>query len=145
LPWRWPLLDDKEGSSLKGRRWMLKRTQADATFALKCALLFLAFSVFGLGLNAKLSLYKAQQSPETVAAAKLTTEKRTAQSALVLKVVREPLASSGTWTFIALTAFHHILTSPAFRLDQVEMSLCSPCRGDSQSSSLLNRPPPTLS
>ena len=32
---------------------MLKRTQADATFALKCALLFLAFSVFGLGLNAE--------------------------------------------------------------------------------------------
>lgn len=124
---------------------MLKRTQADATFALQCALLFLAFSVFGLGLNAKLSLYKARQSPETVAAAKLTTEKRTAQSSLVIKVVKDPLASPETWKFIALTAFHDILSSPAFRLGQVETSLCSPCRWDSHRSSLMNLPPPALS
>jgi hypothetical protein len=124
---------------------MPKRPQTAAPLALKCALLFLAVSVFAFGLNAKLSLYQKHQSPDTVAAAKLSTEKRAAQSTIVLKVVKEPLASDETLRLMAFAVFHNVISSPTFRLHQVEVSLCSPCRCDSRSSSLMNRPPPTLS
>jgi hypothetical protein len=124
---------------------MPKRPQTAAPFALKCALLFLAVSVFAFGLNAKLSLYRKHQSTGTVAAAKLSTEKRSAQSTVVLKVVKEPLASAETLRLMAFAVFHNVISSPAFRLHQVEVSLCSPCRCDSRSSLLMNRPPPTLS
>jgi hypothetical protein len=123
---------------------MPKRPQTAAPFALKCALLFLAFSVFGFGLNAKLSLYKKHQSPDTVAAAKLSTEKRSAQSTVLVKVLKEPLASAKILRLMAFSVFHNAISSPAFRLHQVEVSLCKPCRCDSRSSSLMNRPPPAL-
>jgi hypothetical protein len=124
---------------------MPKRPQTAAPFALKCALLFLAFSVFGFGLNAKLSQYRANQSPDTVAAAKLSAEKRTAQSTVVTKVVKEPREEASRFRLFAFTVFQNVISSPAFKLHQVEVSLCNPCRCDSRSPSLMNLPPPALS
>jgi hypothetical protein len=121
------------------------RPKTAVPLALKCALFFLAVSVFAFGLNAKLSLYRTHQSPDTVAAAKLTTEKRTAQSTIVLKVVREPLASFEILRLMAFAVFPDAISSPVSGLHQAKVSLCSPCRCDSLSSSLVNRPPPMLS
>jgi len=145
LPWKRPLIDHEVSEFVKGEM-VHKRPQTIPPFALKCGLLFLAFSVFSFGLSARLSLYRVHQSPGTVAAAKLSADKRTAaQSSVVLKVVKEPLAFAETLRLVAIAASHDVVSSPAFMFHQVEVSLCSPCRFDSRSSSLMNRPPPTLS
>src|SRR5208283_557062 len=72
------------------RRVKSKRPKIAVTYAFKCALLFLACAVFTWGLQAKLSLYKPQQSPSTVTVAKLLTERRSAQTMALLEKALEP-------------------------------------------------------
>src|ERR1700728_4317422 len=61
-------------------RTMLKRHNSVIPLALKCALFFLAFSVFNFGLQAKLSLYHPDPSgaPPISSMAKLSTERHSA-------------------------------------------------------------------
>ena len=120
---------------------MVKRPRIAARFAFKFALLLLAISVFGWGLQAKLSLYKAPESPSTVIVAKLLTERRSAQTMATLeKAVHRNI---GWNTVLLLLAFQAILI-PSLRFHQVEVGLCESCRWDLQSY-LIQRPPPTFS
>lgn len=122
---------------------MVKRSRS-APFALKCALLFLAFAVFTWGLQAKLSLYKTAQSPSAASVAKLSTEKHSAQTMASLERVSE---LTGAWekvSLLSLTASLHAISIPSIRFHQVELSLCRPCRCDLQGPDLMRRPPPAL-
>jgi hypothetical protein len=133
-----------EVPALEGRRRMIKRSRRAVPSALQFALLFLAFAVFNWGLQARLSLINAHPSPSKISSTKLSTGKRSPKSTVSLKVVKEPIGTPSVLRLIAFTTFHDVLSSPAFKLHQVEVSLCGPCRFDSRSSSLMNRPPPTL-
>jgi hypothetical protein len=113
--------------------------------ATKCALLFLAFSVFAWGLHAKLSLYQAAQNPSTATVAKLSTEKRSAQTMASLEKAVKPDSTWETVKLISLAVSLQMIAIPSFRFHQVEVSLCRSCRCDLQGPDIMHRPPPTLS
>jgi len=124
---------------------MFKQPRSVAPFALKCALLFLAFAVFGWGLHAKLSLYKAPQSPSTATVAKLSTEKHSAQTLASLEKHHSMHGVSRILKLVSLAASIRVSWSSSFRFHQVEVSLCKPCRCDLQGPDFMRHPPPALS
>ena len=66
---------------------MLNKRNSSVSFALECALLFLAIFVFSWGLHAKLSLYHADQGTCSVtnSMAKLSAETRTIRSTVSIE------------------------------------------------------------
>ena len=122
---------------------MLKRPQI-ATYAFKCALLFLASAVFTWGLHAKLSLYKPPQSPSTFTVAKLLTERRSAQTMAVLENALQPDTAWETLNLIPRLVLAQAILILAFEFYEVEMNLCSSRRSDLQDPHLTERPPPAF-
>jgi hypothetical protein len=130
--------------SWERRRQMLKRPQIAATYAFKCALLFLASAVFIWGLQAKLSLYKPPQSPSTVIVAKLLTERRSAQTMAFLEKALKPDTVWETLNLIPLLVLAQATLILAFEFYQVEMNLCRFRRWDFYDPHLTQRPPPAF-
>lgn len=112
--------------------------------AVKCGLLLLAFAVFGFGLQAKMSLSKANGSSPN-GTVKLSTEERSGQSLFseVNKVTRRAHASESLRLPVAL--LFERCTCHSSHYCEVELSLCTPRRYDSLGPDRLNLPPPTLS
>lgn len=125
-------------------RQMLKRPQIAGTYAFKCALLFLACAVFSWGLQAKLSLYKAPQSPRTVTVAKLLTERRSAQTMALLEKALKPDTAWETLNLIPLLVLAQAILILTFEFYQGEMNLCRSRRRDFQDPNLTQRPPPAF-
>ena len=122
---------------------MLKRPQI-ATYAFKCALLFLASAVFTWGLHAKLSLYKPPQSPSTFTVAKLLTERRSAQTMAVLENALQPDTAWETLNLVPLLVLAQAILILAFEFYEVEMNLCRSRRRNFQDPHLTERPPPAF-
>ncbi len=112
--------------------------------AVKCALLFLAVAVFGLGLHAKLSIGRADRSSAT-GAAKLSIEDRSAQIPLPYenRPTRRTTAAISVWLPFEVLFQGNVHHLSYYR--QVELSLCTPRRYDSLGADRLHLPPPTLS
>jgi hypothetical protein len=123
---------------------MSKRHQNAATYAFKCALLFLACAVFGWGLQAKLSLYRTPQSPSTVTVAKLLTERRSAQTMASLEKALKPDTSWEMLNLIPLMVLAPAILIFRFEFYQVGMDLCRSRRWDFQDPHLTQRPPPAF-
>ncbi len=123
---------------------MSKRPQIAATYAFKCALLFLACAVFSWGLQAKLSLYKTPQSPSTVTVAKLLTERRSAQTIDSLKRAVQSDTAWETVELVSLVVALQAILILSLTFHQVEMGLRRSCRCDLQGSDLMRRPPPVF-
>ena len=126
------------------RRVKSKRPQIAATYAFKCALLFLACAVFSWGLQAKLSLYKTPQSPSTVTVAKLLTERRSAQTMASLENALEPDTAWDRLNLVPLLLLVQAISILAFEFYQVDMDLPRSCRWDFQIPHLTQRPPPAF-
>ena len=112
--------------------------------AVKYALLFLAFAVFGLELHAKLSIGRADHSSAT-GVAKLSIEDRSAQIPLPYenRPTRRPAAAISIGLPFKVLFQGNVYYLSYYR--QVELSLCTPCRYDSLGADRLHLPPPTLS
>ncbi len=123
---------------------MLKRPQIAATYAFKCALLFLACAVFSWGLQAKLSLYKNPQSPSTITVAKLLTERRSAQTVALLERAIKPCVAWEKLPLLGLLVLALAVLILTFVSNQVEMNLCRSRRWDFQDPHLTQRPPPAF-
>jgi hypothetical protein len=121
---------------------MLKRIAG--TYAFKFALLFLASAIFTWGLQAKLSLYKPTQSPSIVTVAKLLTERRTAQTMVLLEKILKPNTARAMLNLIPLFLLTQAILIFTFRFYQVEMSLCGSRTLDFQDLRLTQRPPPAF-
>jgi len=126
------------------RRQMLKRPQIAVTYAFQCALLFLACAVFTWGLQAKLSLYKPQQSPSTVTVAKLLTERRSAQTMALLEKALKPDTAWETLNLIPLLVLAQAILILRFEFYQDKMTLCRFRRCDFHDPHLTQRPPPSF-
>jgi len=118
------------------------RPQIAATCALKCAFLFLACAVFSWGLHAKLSLYKANQSPSTSTVAKLLTERRSAQTMASLERALKPDTAQETLNLISLLVLAHTILFLTFKFYQVEMNFCRSSGWNYHDPHLTQRPPP---
>lgn len=123
---------------------MSKRHQIGATYPLKCALLFLACAVFTWGLQAKLSLYKPQQSPSAVTVAKLLTEKRSAQTMALLEKALKPGTDWETLNLIPLLVLVQAILFLSFELYPVEMNFCRSRGWNFRDPHLTQRPPPAF-
>jgi len=123
---------------------MLKRPKIAATYAFKCALLFLACAVFSWGLQAKLSLYKIPRPPSTVIVAKLLTERRSAQTMASLERAPTTDTASETLNLIPLLVLAQAIFILRFEFCQVELNLCRSRRWDFHDPHLTQRPPPAF-
>jgi hypothetical protein len=128
--------------SWKRRRQM--RPQITGTYAFKYALLFLAFAVFSWGLQAKLSLYKPQQSPSTVIVAKLLTERRSAQTMALLEKALKPVTAWERLNLLPLLVLAQAILLLTFKFYELEMNLCTTRRWDFHDPHLTQRPPPAF-
>lgn len=109
------------------------------------ALLFLALSVFAWGLQAKLSLYKAAQSPSTATVAKLSTENRSAQTIASLQSAMKSNHDRETIKFLSFLDSLRAAAAPSVRFQQVEVRLCRSSRSEWEGVGLRRRPPPATS
>lgn len=111
----------------------------------RAALLFLALSVFAWGLNAKLSLYKTAQSPATTSSAKLSTDKRCAETiATISKACKLIKAVETVSGFTPASSLHEMAVFPS-KLKQAQIRQYRSCEVDSQAPPQMRRPPPILS
>ena len=122
---------------------MLSKVRSVVPLVRKCALLFLVFSVFYLGLQAKLALYKSLP-PLNVAAAKVSTEKRSAQVLSALEKRDETHHPTDKLTFSFLQSIILSQPSPNSVAEQAKIALLYPTRLDHSSIYSLHRPPPSL-
>jgi len=121
---------------------MLSHVRSIVPLIRKCVLLLLAFSVFGFGLQARLAQYKP--SPPNPTAAKISTEKHSAQ---VLKVLaeRDETPQPADWLAKALLiSAIRMRPIPQPVTQQAEIGLSNPTRFDLNGVYSLHRPPPTL-
>jgi hypothetical protein len=123
---------------------MSKRPRIAATYAFKCALLFLACAVFSWGLQAKLSLYKTPQSPSVVTVAKLLTERRSAETVALLEKALKPDTGTETLNLIPLFVLGQSILILTFKFYPVEMNLCRFRRWNFAGPHLTQRPPPAF-
>jgi hypothetical protein len=122
---------------------MLLEARSLITLIRKSAILFLAFTVFGLGLHARLELYKSSSSFNPTSA-KVSSEKHSAQ---ILKGLEE---RHEVQDFTDKLAFGFVLSS--IRVEPIcnsithaaEIGLSSPIRFDLSGDFSLYRPPPSL-
>jgi len=107
----------------------------------KCALLLLAFSIFGFGLHARLAQYKP--FPPNPTAAKVSTEKRSEQVLQALAARDEDLQTAGRPAFTF--SLEGIRIRPVFQLatEQAKIGLSHPMRLDLNGVYSLHLPPPS--
>jgi hypothetical protein len=121
---------------------MLLKLRSSVSLIRKLALLFLAFTVFSFGLQAKLSLYRPISTPNT-SAAKISTERYSAQ---ILNALERPDEAPSPWDEFDLAIR---VNSIAPALDSVaqraEIVLWHPGRFDLHGDYSMHRPPPFLS
>jgi hypothetical protein len=121
---------------------MLLKVRSSAFLIRKLALLFLAFTVFSFGLQAKLSLYRSISTPNT-SAAKISIERYSAQ---VLNALERADGVPFLWNEFDLAFLVNnivpVLDSVAQR---AEIVLWHPGRFDLHGVFSLHRPPPFLS
>jgi hypothetical protein len=124
---------------------MLRKGKPGVSFGAKCILLFLMLEVFVLGLHTKLSHYIPSMSSSKSASvtAKLLTDKSVEHSADACAgdVADDPGQRMEVPVFSAI----HAVPFPQLALYQVELSLCSSCRYDSDGPNSMHLPPPTIS
>ena len=124
---------------------MLKGTQPGVSSGVKCVLLFLMFAVFVWGLQTKLSHYtpSVSSSNSVSVAAKLLRDKSVEHSTdpYTEDVANEPVERIEVTTFSSIYA----VPFPQLALYQVELSLCSSCRYDSDGPNSMHLPPPAIS
>lgn len=124
---------------------MPERSRLADGFGFRFALLFLAFSVFAWGLQAKLSLYKAAPFPSTATVAKLSSENRSAQTIASLQSTMKSNIDRGTIKFLCFLDSLRAAEGPSVRFQQVEVRLCRSCGSEWQNLDVMRRPPPALS
>jgi hypothetical protein len=127
---------------------IFKRRNPIVPFALECALLFVAVSVFGWGLQAKLSLYhnnKKHESTSTGYMAKLSTEKSSASTVTSVddNDQRRLMGESRYASAIVFSLLGHDV-APAI-LVRPEPGPRIPGRFNLHGPDLTRRPPPVLS
>jgi hypothetical protein len=126
---------------------IFKRRNPIVPLALECALLFVAISVFGWGLQAKLSLYHTNpgESASTSYMAKLSTEKSSARTfaSVDSRDQRRPTWESRHFTTVVFSLLGHDAT-PA-NLSHPEPGPRNPGRYNLHGLDLMRRPPPVLS
>jgi hypothetical protein len=121
---------------------MLLKVRSFVPLIRKLALLFLAFTVFSFGLQAKLSLYRPISTPNT-SAAKISTERYSAQ---VLNALERPDGvSSCRYEFDLVFLVNNIAPSLDAVAQRAEIVLWHPGRFDLHGVFSLHRPPPFLS
>jgi hypothetical protein len=124
---------------------MLKQLARFSGSVFNCALLAMCVAVISWGLQSKLSLYSAPVSRSADSIAKLSTEKNSSQTVASIRQGLEEPAASTTASLLYLATSLRAFSIPSFSFHQVEVSLCSSCRCDSQGPDIMHRPPPTLS
>jgi hypothetical protein len=126
---------------------ILKRRNPIVPFALECALLFLAVSVFGWCLQAKISLYQnnKQESTSTNYMGKLSTEKGSARTVTSVddQDQRRLIGESRYVTAVVFSLLGHDV-APA-NLSQPELGPRVPGRFNLHGPDITRRPPPVLS
>ncbi len=124
---------------------MLKRMQPGVSPGVKCVILFLMFAVFVWGLHIKVSHYSPSMSSSNSAsvAAKLLRDKSVEHSvdAYAKDVANDPVEKIEVPTASTI----HAVPFPQLALYQVELSLCSSCRYDSDGPNSMQLPPPAIS
>jgi hypothetical protein len=125
---------------------MSKKVNPTFSFALECALLFLAISVFSWGLQAKLSLYHAEsgRSSSTSSMAKLSTEKHSARSVSWLESQAPSRLTSESLRFVAFAFLPQGHDVPSANPSQVEPRPGIPGQYNLHGPNLMRRPPPVL-
>jgi hypothetical protein len=107
---------------------------------LQVAFLFLAFSVFSWGLQARFSQYKTNgRSSESV---KMSTDKRSSLKSLPTSAEEKPQPDFEKLTFRLIFAMYQSVATSPNAQQQVELSLVTPSRYDAQGPGLMLRPPP---
>ena len=126
---------------------IFRRHNSKFPVAFECALLFLAFSVFSWGVQAKVSLYHshAGNSPSTSSMAKLSTEEGSTRTVASVENQNQPRL---TWESMHVAAYafmqqgNHV--PPAY-LSQLGSEPRVPGRFNLHGPDLMRRPPPVLS
>lgn len=116
------------------------RSQFAAQLATRFVLLFVALAVFSSGVQVKVSLYRAHQSPVTVAAAKILTEDRSTD---VKKSVKAFSEHAGSILNISSESTYRIILYPDFRYRRPQVKRHRPSGCDVRSIDLMRRPPPS--
>jgi hypothetical protein len=121
---------------------MLTGSRSVVPLIRKCAVLLLAFSVFGFGLQARLAAYN--RCPPNPSAAKISTEKR---SGAVLQAVEQKDDSPNPldrleFAFLLSGFWHQPIVQPA--KEQAEISLRDPRRSDLNVVYSVHGPPTTI-
>lgn len=123
-----------------------KRRNSIVPLALECVLLFMALSVFGWGLQAKLSLYhtKKGESASASSVAKLLTEKSSAKTVSVdNRDQRRPIWESQHFRAVVFSLLGHDVVPVNF--SHPEPGPRNPGLYNLHGPDHLHRPPPVLS
>jgi hypothetical protein len=125
---------------------MFKRHNPTVPLALECALLFLAVSVFGWGLQAKLSGYQSDSGkPTAIYMAKLATEKGTARTVASAEDKDHHRSALELLRFTALAFSLQRNHFPIAYVSRPETGANVPGQYGLPDPNLMRRPPPTLS
>ena len=126
---------------------VLTKRNSSVSFALECALLFLAIFVFSWGLHAKLSLYHADQGTSSVtnSMAKLSAETRTIRSSVSVEDKDPPCFALESLHFSALVFTLQGNRLASAKLVQVEAGPRIPGQYYLHGPDLKRRPPPVSS
>ena len=124
------------------RSWHLSlKSEQPVSFLRTFAFLFLAFAVFGLGLQARLALYKAN-SPVQITSAKLSTEKRSAEVLKSLEVRRDDSEPATQIVLALLFSGLYGESSVDLGTERVDAAISNPTRSQLSCITSLRRPPP---
>jgi hypothetical protein len=125
---------------------MLRRTEPGVSSGVKGVLLFLMLAVFVWGLHTKLSHYSPSMSSCNSASVtvKLLRDKSVEHSA---DSYAEDVANDRVERVEEVPTLPaiHVMPFPQLVLYQVELSLCSSCRYDSDGPNSMHLPPPAIS
>ena len=108
----------------------------------KLAFLFLALAVFGLGLQARLALYKAKPNLQ-ITSAKLSTEKQSVAMLRSFEVGNDDPQSSIPPVLAALFSSFHDTPDAVCGVRRVAIALSHPTRSQMSCITALRRPPPS--
>jgi hypothetical protein len=124
-----------------------KRHNPNPPLAFECALLFLAFSVFSWGVQAKVSLYHshAGNSPSTSSMAKLSTEEGSYRTVASVEHPDQPRLKWESLHFAAVAFVQQGNQVPPTYLSQLGPEPRVPGRFNLHGPDLMRRPPPVLS
>jgi hypothetical protein len=125
---------------------MLKSTQPVVSSGVKCVFFFLMLAVFVWGLQTKLSHYRTSLSSSNSASvgAKLLTDKSVEHSANSNTEDATDFINESTQKLPVIPAIH-VIPFRQLVFYQVELSLCSSSRYDSNGPNSMHLPPPTIS